>query len=78
MKIAMLLETSITKPTMIYCDSTGKVRIAYPNGKVYQYLTGDGRVSEIKRRYAKNSGQMVKKIEQMTSVNHQKPMLLKR
>lgn len=78
MKIAMLLETSITKPTMIYWDGTGKVKIAYPNGKIYQYLTGDGRAGEIKRRYARNAGQMVKKIEQMTAANQEKPMLLNR
>lgn len=78
MKIGMLLETSVTKPTMIYWDSTGKVKIAYPNGKIYQYITGDGRVGDIKRRYARNAGQMVRKIEQLTAANHEKPMLLKR
>jgi hypothetical protein len=78
MKIFTLLENSITKPTMIYWDNTGKVKIAYPNGKVYLYLTGDGRVGDIKRRYARNAGQMVKKIEQLTVLNHEKPLLLNR
>jgi hypothetical protein len=78
MKIAMLLETSIAKPTMIYWDGTGKVKIAFPNGDIYQYLTGDGRVGEIKRRYARNAGQMVKKIEQLTSANRKTPTLINR
>ena len=78
MKIAMLLETSIAKPTMIYWDGTGKVNIAFPNGNIYQYLTGDGRVGEIKRRYARNAGQMVKKIEQLTSANRKTPTLINR
>lgn len=78
MKISMLLENSISKPTMIYWDNTGKVRIAFPSGKVYQYLTGDGRVGDIKRRYARNAGQMVRKIEQLTVLNHEKPLLLNR
>lgn len=78
MKIAMLLETSITKPRMIYWDNTGKVKIAYPNGKIYQYLTGDGRVGDIKRRYSRNAGQMVKKIEQLTAANRETPTLLDR
>ena len=78
MKISMLLENIISKPTMIYWDNTGKVKIAYPSGKIYQYLTGDGRVGDIKRRYARNAGQMVKKIEQLTAANQEKPMLLNR
>ena len=78
MKIAMLLETSIAKPTMIYWDGTGKVKIAFTNGNIYQYLTGDGRVGEIKRRYARNAGQMVKKIEQLTSANRKTPTLINR
>ena len=78
MKIAMLLETSIAKPTMIYWDGSGKVKIAFPNGNIYQYLTGDGRVGDIKRRYSRNAGQLVKKIEQLTTANHEKPMLINR
>ena len=74
----MILETSVTKPTMIYWDGTGKVKIAFPNGKIYQYITGDGRVGDIKRRYSRNAGQMVKKIEQLTAANRETPTLINR
>lgn len=54
-------------PRIISQDGFGTVRIAFPDGDVYEYVTNDTyRVNELKRRYGRNMGRFVAKLKEFT------------